>query len=341
MVSEIITASGLITAEVLKNIGSTVGQYIFGRVGDNYFDNFSAKRKLKKVLKEDEKNIEQQFQGKLEKTDIEKIKKFFFEDAFQNAVFLYPVSVFPKERLDLLEKQFYAYVSETNFQNALEISVSDLAKCINKHNELVSKYLLSESERIMLKTIQRDQSDLLGYTGKTLDSNSELQVEDLTLDYTHRQIEGILHAMRMDMQHYKFLMLLYSVGILIIIAIAIIILPQMLKAANDFNSISSSLIVVLVLFPLATSLLLYLFVLSLRNVKIREEKILKYMELLWKLHFDRYTDFFGKDIEEWYTGIKREERKPSLSDYWPTILTAVVALVAVAIFNFYLLYSHF
>lgn len=53
--------SELITAEILKNIGLTIGQYIFGRAGDTYFDSFTAKRKLKKILKEDEKILNKNF----------------------------------------------------------------------------------------------------------------------------------------------------------------------------------------------------------------------------------------------------------------------------------------
>lgn len=100
-------------------------------------------------------------------------------------MFLYPVSDFPKEMFILLEKRFYAYAEKTDW----EISSIDLVDCVVKHNKLVNKYLLSDSERIMLKTIQRNQSDLLGYIGKTLDSNSELQIDNQSLDYTQNKLK--------------------------------------------------------------------------------------------------------------------------------------------------------
>lgn len=219
--------SELITAEILQNIGLTVGQYIFGRASDTFLDSFTVKHKLKKFLKVDGKIIEQKFQG-IERAEREKIKKFFFEDIFQDAIFLYPVSDLPRERFILLESRFHTYAQKANLENYSTISVDDLVSCVVKHNELVNKYLLSKSELIMLKTIQRNQSDLLGYIGKTLNANSELQIENQTLDYTQKQIEGILHALRMDTKHYKLLMMLYSFGLLIIIAVALIILPQIL-----------------------------------------------------------------------------------------------------------------
>lgn len=287
----------LITKEVVKKVGLTVGQYIFGRVRDDYFDNFTAKQKLKKILKKDEENINQQFQKKLEKEETTKIEEFFFKDIFQDIMFLYPVSDLPIDRVDILESRFLNYTKKIDWKDAPEISVNDLVSCVNKHNELIDKYLLSDSEHIMLKTIQRNQSDLLGYIGKTLDSNSELQIEDKNLDYSSKQIEGILHAMRMDMKHYKFLMMVYSLGILILITIAIVILPRIIGASNNLHSISRGLIVICMFFVFALFLLLFLFILALKNVNIREGKILKYMGLLWQLHFSRYEKILNVDFK--------------------------------------------
>lgn len=221
-----------VTKEIITKVGLAIGQYIFGRARDDYFDNFDAKRKLIKILKKDEENINQQFQDKIEKKELRKIKEFYFENIFQDTMFLYPVSDIPEERVYILEKRFFNYIKEIDWEDAPRISTSDLVACVIKHNELVDKYLLSDSERIILKTIQRNQSDLLGYIGKTLDSNSELQIEDKNLDYSSKQIESILHAIRMDMKHYKFLLMVYSLGILILIAIAIAILPKIICASN-------------------------------------------------------------------------------------------------------------
>lgn len=284
------------TKEIVKKVGLAIGQYIFGRARDDYFDNFAAKRKLIKILKKDEENIDQQFKKKIAKEEITKIKEFYFEDVFQDTMFLYPVSDIPKERVDILENRFLNYIKEIDWKDAPEISVSDLTACVIKHNELVDKYLLSESERIVLKTIQRNQSDLLGYIGKTLDSNSELQIEDKNLDYSSKQIEGILHAIRMDMKHYKFLLMVYSLGILIVTAIAIVILPKIIDASNNLQI--KELIVICIFFAFALFLLLYLFSLALKNIKIREEKILEYLDLLWRLHFARYMRDLNIDLDE-------------------------------------------
>lgn len=287
----------VVTKEVVNKIGLAIGQYIFGRLRDDYFDNLTEKRKLIKILNKDKENIKQRFQNILKNEKIEIINEFFFEDIFQDTMFLYPVSDLPSDRVDILKSRFLNYIKEIGWKDAPEISVSDLVACVNKHNELIDKYLLSDSERIMLKTIQRNQSDLLGYIGKTLDSNSELQIEDKNLDYSSKQIEGILHAMRMDMKHYKLLMMFYSLGILILITIAIVILPKIIGASNDLQSIARGLIVICVFFVFALFLLLFLFTLALKNVRIREEKILKYMELLWQLHFSRYEKLLNVDCK--------------------------------------------
>ena len=201
----------IITAEVIKTVGIAVAEYAFGKVGDKFYETFSAKHKIKKILKEDKKYIEEQFESR----DLETlhIEEFLFHEIFQNSIFLYPVSTIPKDRVELLWRKYCAYMTDKHNTDSDNIDIENeviakLGKCVNNHNELVNKHLLSESDRIILKTMQRSQSDLLGYIGQTLDANSELQSTHAKLDYTHKQVEGILHAFRMDMRHYKLLLML-------------------------------------------------------------------------------------------------------------------------------------
>lgn len=277
----------IITATIIKNVGDTIAQYAFGKLGDKFCDTFSAKIKIKKILKEDKKFIEKQF----EKRELETlhVEEFLFQEIFQDSKFLYPVSAIPEDRVELLWEMYCAYMMnkhDTHSENDV-LFKSKLEKCVNKHNELVNTQYLSESDRIILKTMQRGQSDLLGYIGKTLDANSELQSNHAELDYTHKQIEGILHAFRMDMRHYKLLLMLNSVGIIIFAIISIIVLPRIIENISTSNLLDFAFMPFILLF------LTFLFCISLRNVKNCENRIAKYMESLWEIHFANYKKQFN------------------------------------------------
>lgn len=285
----------LITTEVIEFVGVAIAEYVFGKVGDCYFDSFLAKRKIKKILNEDKKFIDKQFDN-LSDMDWD-VHTFLFQDIFQDSLFLYPVSAIPEDRAKLLWERFCNYLkNKRDFANDNVSSLESefklkLELCVNKHNELVSKNLLSESERIILKTMNRNQLDILGYIGKTLDSNSELQFENHKLDYAHKQLEGILHALRMDMRHYKFLLMIYSIGILMLGIVSVIMLPTIINAERNLISIISILVLIFIL-------LLVPYSSALKNVHICEKKISDYMELLWDLHFKSYEQQFKSVFEQ-------------------------------------------
>ena len=209
-------------------------------------------------------------------------------------MFLYPVTKIPDDRAALLWERWEQFCNKTKDKYKWS-EVDDefkvkLEACINNHNELVNKNLLSESERIILKTMHRNQSDLLGYMGKTLDENSELQFQDSKLDYVHKQIEGILHALRMDTRHYKLLLLLYSIGILIVGIASVITLPDIIDAS--IVVCTSSILIIALLF----ALLLYLFTSTQKNVQNCEKRISTYMEALWEFHIVSYHIQFKKSF---------------------------------------------
>lgn len=275
----------LITAEVIHSVGSAIAEYVFGKAADYYADKFWIKRKIKKILSEDKKFIDELFDGQ-KNMDLD-VHTFLFNDIFQDSLFLYPISNIPEDRAKLLWERFCGYLK--NKQSFAGEDVSSLESefkiklelCVNKHNELVSKNILNENERIILKTMHRNQLDIMGYIGKTLDSNSELQIENHKLDYAHKQLEGILHALRMDMRHYKFLLMVYSIGFLMLGINFVLILPEIMKVGR--NQIS-----VICIFVLLFLLLLIPFVSAMKNVHNCENKISDYMSILWELHFKSY-----------------------------------------------------
>ena len=183
-----------ITADIIQAVGVTVAEYAFGKAGDKLLDTFGDKHKISKILKDDRKFIKKQFEGVClqpnsgyEKEDI---VSFFFKNIFQDLIFLYPVSTIPQDQSRLLLERFYDYFQmreDSDIKLSSEAVQLKLDACINYHNELINKYVLTESERIILKIIHRNQSDLLGYIGKTLDSSSELLFKNYNLHFDSYQ----------------------------------------------------------------------------------------------------------------------------------------------------------
>lgn len=278
-----------VTKEIIKAVCVTVAEYTFGKVGDKFYDDFLSRQKIKRILKKDEKFIDEQFSFQINSKI--NVCEFLFQDIYQNTMFLYPVTNIPKDRAKLLWERFCDYVRYRDDFGDVDIIILEdeyrnrLETCVNYHNELVSQYLLSESDRIILKTMHRNQIDILGYVGKTLDSNSELQQKSDQLDYTHKQIEGILHALRMDMSHYKFLLLLYSVGIVLTAIILILNLQSFMDPRNDlFGVLVGGVLLLIMLFiP---------FYNAMKNINKCENKISQYTDCLWNLHFESYKKQF-------------------------------------------------
>ena len=224
------------------------------------------------------------------------VEGFLFNDIFQDQAFLYPVSSLPDDRVDLVWDK-YCKLGEEKIGSVcfLPEDKTLLVDCINNHNALIGKYLLNNSDRIMLGVLERDRSDIFGYIGKTLNSDSVFQYGNDCLDYVHKQIEGILHALRMDQRHYKILLVLYSVGIVAFSIILALVLPSAFPKLTG-SSWSTALVLFAFVFFIAF-IILFLFVLfmkSYQHVTRYENRITEYMEELWAIHFHYYQGLFNQ-----------------------------------------------
>ena len=139
--------------------------------------------------------------------------------------------------------------------------------------------------------LERDRADLFGYIGKTLNDESALQYNNERLDYLHKQLEGILHALRMDQRHYKILLALYSVAIIALTVILAVALPSVLPKLTWYNW---QLLLILAVFLYAFLLLFVLFMKSYHRVEKYENRITYYVENLWTIHFNTYQGLFSE-----------------------------------------------
>lgn len=273
---------------VVLPIAKTIGEFLFGRFGDSFIDTALIRRRTKKILLEDKKKINCLFQTEPEKAKI--VEKLLFEDIFQDTAFLFPVTPLPDDKVELAWGKYCELDGKSEGHSSLEDKALLIA-CIDNHNALIGKYLLDYSDRLLLGVLERDRADLFGYIGKTLNDESALQYNNERLDYLHKQLEGILHALRMDQRHYKILLALYSVAIIALTVILAVALPSVLPKLTWYNW---QLLLILAVFLYAFLLLFVLFMKSYHRVEKYENRITYYVENLWTIHFNTYQGLFSE-----------------------------------------------
>lgn len=282
-----------IPAAVVVPIAETICSFLFGRLGNGILDNALIRRKTKRILSEDKKKIKSLFIAEPDKAKA--VEEFLFTDIFQDQVFLYPVSSLPEDRVELVWDKYRRFTKDYN--DAVSSTPEDktlLIECINNHNALVGKQLLNNSDRLILGVLERDRSDVFGYIGKTLNSDSDLQYSNDRLDYAHKQIEGILHALRMDQRHYKILLALYSVGLIGLSVALVIVFPGVLpELTRNSWSFEWTFLFVLIIGIVFISLFAF-FMKSYQRVTKYENRIAQYVEALWKIHFRCYEELFSQ-----------------------------------------------
>ena len=179
-------------------------EYLMGKGSDQALKQASFKAKVKKIIRRDKKYIQRKFSNlKYREYPIE---EFFLEKIFQDQFFLYPFDTCPQDKSDELYKRFQEYVlakgmdlssiyEDENFRTLLE-------DCVGYHNTLVHQTMLDPSQRLLEKDI-KEYMAATGYAGHTLDPMAEALADNPDLEYTHRQTDGILRALRMDLRFHR------------------------------------------------------------------------------------------------------------------------------------------
>lgn len=272
-----------VTTTVLAiGIGKTIITYLMGKGGDFALEQASFKRKVRKIIQKDKKYIRRIFANiKYREYPIE---DFLLEKAFQLPEFLYPFGIFPPDKSNKLYKMFCDYVLEkemvldpieedTDFRPMLE-------DCVNHHNELVHQIILSPSQRLMEKDMKEFMT-FTGYAGHTLDSTAETLEENQALEYAHRQIDGILRALRMDLRFYRFAILMCTIGLMVLAPVVVALYAK--YVSQSIAVVSATVCFVIVV------LILFFDMAALGKAIQCEKAIHKYTNALWEKNFSRYS----------------------------------------------------
>ena len=160
-----------------------------------------------------------------------------------------------------------------------------LEDCVDYHNTLVHQTILDPSQRLLGKDM-KEYMAATGYAGHTLDPMAEALADNPALEYTHRQIEGILRALRMDLRFYRFALIMCTIGLMVIA-------PVVVALYANYKSVHIAMIAAALCVVARFSILLF-EVVAWWKVIYCEKTIKKYTEALWQENFGRYSNIIER-----------------------------------------------
>lgn len=273
----------LVMSTIAIPVGKAIGGYLMGKGGDYALEQASFKAKIKKIIRKDKKYIRHKFSDlKYREYPIE---DFFLENIFQDQYFLYTFDSFPKEKSDKLYERFQGYVlgkdmdvssicEDENFRSMIE-------DCVNYHNILVHQIMLNPSQRLLEKDM-KEYMTATGYVGHTLDPTAVALGDNPDLEYVHRQVDGILHALRMDLRFYRLALVMCTIGLMVIA-------PVMVALYANYKSVHIAMIAAALCIVAGISILFF-EVMAWEKVIYCEKTIKMYTDALWRKNFERYSN---------------------------------------------------
>lgn len=161
-----------------------------------------------------------------------------------------------------------------------------LEDCVNYHNILVHQIMLDPSQRLLEKDM-KEYMKATGYAGHTLDSMAVALGDNPDLEYVHRQVDGILRALRMDLRFYRLALAICTIGLMIIA-------PIVVALYANYKSVHIAMIAATLCVVAGISILIF-EVLAFGKVIYCEKTIKKYTEALWQKNFGRYSNIIEQD----------------------------------------------
>lgn len=284
------------TKEVIKFIAS----FLVDTTGNEIFEKLKSKRKISKILKEDNKNIKRIFYT-VDNSDLYNlIEEFILFSAFKDATFYSSMDLTIDQEEKLWEK-FSDFIKTERGENYVNGEYREkIIRCINLHNKAINSIIIDEQGNFQMKMMQRHHNsikDSLNYIINTLNTETKLQDDDDELNFSVEQLEMIMKSYRYDINQLRRIQILAICGTMMILLLMSISIPFSIKSVNNFNPT-----VIMLLFLLVAVLLLLVFwrhvTIQLRELEIQMEEI---RQSLWNIHFKLYenqiaTNYMGKKV---------------------------------------------
>lgn len=288
----------------IKDIVNIIASFLVSRTGNDIFDKQVEKRKIRKVLKEDKKNIQRLF-GIEDDTDLYNlIEEFVMNSAFKDTLFYSSMELTLEQENELWER-FSKYIEKETKDGYVNIDYkSKIIRCINLHNEAINNIIMDTKSNIHIKLMQRQYENFknyLDYIISTLNTDTKLLDNDDELNFVIEQIETIMKSYRFDINQTRKMQIISICGTMIILLILTVSIPLSLKYVESIYTIYALLIFLVVFLSIS-----YIFWLNISNrLRCLERKMENMRDYLLHLHLKLYESILDKKYGLVYCPIEK------------------------------------
>lgn len=270
-----------------KEVIEFIAAFLVDMTGNEIFEKWKAKRRISKILKEDNKNIKRIFY-EVDNSDLYNlIEEFILFFAFKEVSF-YSSMDLTIEQEENLWKQFSDFIRKGTGNSYVNANYKDkIVRCINLHNKAINRIIMDDQGIFHMKMMQSQHSivkDSLNHIIDTLNTETKLQDEDDELNFSLEQLEMIIKSYRFDANQLRRIQIISICGAMLILIFMSVFVPLSLK---DIKNVYSTAIMIIFLAIVVLLLIMLWENISSKLRKI-EDQIEKMRSMLWETHFMLY-----------------------------------------------------
>lgn len=270
-----------------KEIAECIASFLLDRTGNEFFDKWKAKRKISKILNEDNKNIERIFYTKKDSDLYNLVEEFIMNSAFKEVSFYSPMDL-TIEQEEKLWEEFSNFIKKENKENYISGEYKNkIIRCINLHNKAINNIIIDDQGSFQMKMMHTQHQSVknsLNYIINTLNTETKLQDKDDKLNFGVEQLEMIMKSYRFDINFLRKLQIICICGAMIILLFMSIVIPLSLKHNTNLESV---IIMDAFLFIVVLLFLLFWKCITIDLHKLDEE-MENMRQKLWEIHYKIY-----------------------------------------------------
>lgn len=299
--------------KAVKGVAKFIVSFLVERTGNDAFNRYAERKKIIRVLKQDQKNIKEIFCD-LEGTEIALlIEQFIMYHVFKKKEFYADDNLSPEQE-EQLWVMFVDYIKKQNRYDYVNSSYRErIIRCVNLHNDDVKEIILDEDTKIHMKW-QQEQNEMMRKSihdiVDTLSIETQLQEEDGNLEFITVQLESIMKSYRFDINQLRRHQMVCIYGALVFLGLSTIFMPTTLESAqNNFG-----MFIVAILFAIVVVSVIGFGINNFKKLSRIELDMAEARESLWRIHFYFYRCMLKSKLSEVIDSAPVESKEES-SDY--------------------------
>ncbi len=280
---------------LLKDVAKYIFDFLIQSEGGTQYNNLKTKYIIKDILKKDDKKIQKTFILPSESELLDKTYEFLY-DIFKNPEY-FAIEQLGVEQEDDIWRNFNAIFSSYN--NKIYVGIQSkhhLIDCINYHNAQIRNRLLDPQSILAIRLDEirnRKVNNKLDKIITTLNSNTALQEDDISLDYMNEQLESILMSMKLELSQIR-LMQIKCIRYMFILIISLGAIFVFGRINTGYSMVYITLIYVVIIFLI---ILLFVLLFHLLSEKKQKGEIDELVMSLYILHFNIYEKYLYEKIK--------------------------------------------